>query len=76
VKDFVRPLGTASGETPAASEFKVAELGHGSIDYGPVFAQAAKGGHVQHVFVEQEAFSVPWKDSLKMDADYMHLHGF
>ena len=48
----------------------------GSIDYGPVFAQAAKNQRVEHAFVEQEAFDMPWKDSLKVDADYMkRFHG-
>jgi sugar phosphate isomerase/epimerase len=76
VKDFVRPAAAAPGVEPSASDFKIAELGHGSIDYTPVFAEAAKGGNLTHVFVEQEAFTVPPKESLKIDADYMHRFGF
>lgn len=68
VKDFKLP------PTPTPEnhdEAKVTELGHGSIDYRPIFAQAAKTQHIQHAFVEQEAFDMPWKESLKVDADYM-----
>ena len=46
------------------------ELGRGSIDYGPIFA-AAKKGTIKHYFVEQEAFDVPWEESLRIDADYI-----
>lgn len=52
-------------------EPKVTELGKGDIDYKPVMAQASKNQTIRHAFVEQEAFDVPWKDSLKIDADYM-----
>lgn len=64
VKDFKI---TAPGQDGA----KVTELGLGSIDYRPIFAQAAKNQKIRHVFVEQEAFDMPWKDSLKTDADYI-----
>ena len=47
------------------------ELGRGTIDYKPIFVQAAKNQHIQHTFVEQEAFDMPWKESLKVDAAYM-----
>jgi len=50
---------------------KVTELGRGTIDYRPIFAQAAKTQQIQHAFVEQEAFDMPWKESLQVDADYM-----
>ena len=46
------------------------DLGRGSIDYGPIFA-AAKKGAIKHYFVEQEAFDVPWEESLRIDADYI-----
>ena len=49
---------------------KVTELGKGDIDYKPVLLQARKNQHIRHIFVEQEAFDVPWKESLKIDADY------
>jgi sugar phosphate isomerase/epimerase len=68
VKDFKLP----PHATPENhEEAKVTELGLGTIDYRPIFAQAAKTQHIQHTFVEQEAFDMPWKESLKVDADYM-----
>lgn len=63
VKDFHM---TAGGGEP-----KVTELGKGDIDYKPVFAQARKNQHIQHAFVEQEAFDMPWQESLKVDADWV-----
>ena len=68
VKDFKAPA-TASRNP---EDFKVTELGQGSIDYHPIFAEATRSQHIEHAFVEQEAFNLPWKDSLKVDADYMH----
>jgi sugar phosphate isomerase/epimerase len=67
VKDFSLP----ANPSPENHEAKVTELGRGSVDYRPVFAQAAKTQHIQHAFVEQEAFDMPWKESLKVDADYL-----
>jgi sugar phosphate isomerase/epimerase len=67
VKDFSFP----PNFVPGSNQAKVTELGKGTIDYRPIFAQAAKTQHIQHAFVEQEAFDMPWKDSLKMDADAM-----
>lgn len=67
VKDF-KLSGTPSYETRDA---KVTELGQGSIDYKPIFAQAAKDQHIMHAFVEQEAFDMPWQQALKVDADYL-----
>jgi sugar phosphate isomerase/epimerase len=46
VKDF---LPKENGKT----EMQGAELGHGTVDYKPIFAAAAKAG-LQHYFVEQE----------------------
>jgi len=66
VKDFIVDPHAAKGVEP-----KVTELGQGSIDYVPIFAQAAKTQRIVHAFVEQEAFDMPWKQSLKVDADYM-----
>ncbi len=72
VKDFKIPAGAVPGKTGGPiPEPKVTELGLGGIDYRPVFAQAAKNQTIAHAFVEQEAFDMPWKDSLKVDADYM-----
>jgi len=67
VKDFKLP----ATPSPDSHDAKVTELGQGSIDYSPVFAQAAKTQNIEHAFVEQEAFDMPWKESLKVDADYM-----
>lgn len=47
-----------------------AQLGHGRIDYQPIFA-AAKKGAIKHYFVEQEQFDIPWQEALKIDADYL-----
>jgi sugar phosphate isomerase/epimerase len=68
VKDFYLP----AHPSPAShEEAKVTELGRGSIDYKPIFAQAAKNQKITHAFVEQEGFDIPWKESLKVDADYL-----
>ena len=67
VKDFH----LSGAPDPERHEVKVTELGRGSIDYKPIFAQAAKTQDIQHSFVEQEAFDMPWKESLKIDADYI-----
>ena len=65
VKDFKRP------DPAAQRRGGIAELGQGYIDYRPIFAAAAKTGHITHCFVEQEGFDMPPMDSLKIDADYM-----
>jgi sugar phosphate isomerase/epimerase len=76
VKDFILPAGfVRGGGKPATEEPKVEELGHGAVDYKPILEAAAATGHITHCFVEQEAFTVPWKQSLKIDADYMHKLG-
>jgi sugar phosphate isomerase/epimerase len=50
-------------------------LGTGSIDYTPIFAAAAAGGHIKHCFVEQEEFQGPIMETLAADAKYMkRLH--
>jgi sugar phosphate isomerase/epimerase len=67
VKDFK----LASNSSPEQHDPKVTELGRGSVDYRPIFEQAAKTQQIQHAFVEQEAFDMPWRESLKVDADYM-----
>jgi sugar phosphate isomerase/epimerase len=51
------------------------ELGTGSVDYTPIFAAAAAGGHIRHCFVEQEEFQGPIMEALGVDARYMkRLH--
>lgn len=67
VKDFK----AAAAAPGATGEPKVTELGLGTIDYRPIFATAARTQHIEHAFVEQEAFDIDWKESLKVDADYM-----
>jgi sugar phosphate isomerase/epimerase len=46
VKDFLP-------QEKGATDMQGAELGHGSVDYKPIFAAAVKAG-LQHYFVEQE----------------------
>ncbi|MDE3106059.1 MAG: TIM barrel protein [Acidobacteriota bacterium] len=67
VKDFH----LAEVEAGANHIPKVTELGRGDIDYRPVLAQARKNQQIRHAFVEQEAFDMPWQESLKVDAQYM-----
>ena len=52
VKDFL-PTPRAGGAAGEASEHRGAELGHGVIDYRPIFAAAEKAG-LKHYFAEQE----------------------
>ena len=67
IKDF--DLSAAPASDPHAA--KVTELGQGTIDYAPIFKQAAQTQHIQHAFVEQEAFDMPWQQALKVDAEYL-----
>lgn len=69
VKDF---LSAQKG----ATEMQGAELGHGTVDYKPVFAAAEKAG-LQHYFVEQEGpFSrMSTVEAAKVDFDYLHSIG-
>jgi sugar phosphate isomerase/epimerase len=67
VKDFKLP----KNSLPDIHDAKVTELGFGNIDYHPIFAEAAKSQHIEYAFVEQEAFDMPWKQSLKVDAEYL-----
>jgi sugar phosphate isomerase/epimerase len=68
VKDFHLPANISFATHESA---KVTELGRGSIDYRPIFAQAAENQKITHAFVEQEEFDIPWKESLKVDAEYV-----
>ena len=70
VKDFKLPANPSSDTHDA----KVTELGQGTIDYAPIFAEAAKTQHIKHTFVEQESFDMPWQESLKVDAAYMQKY--
>lgn len=64
VKDMVLHKGSEPHST---------ELGHGDIDYAPIFA-AAK--HVRYYFYEQEEFDMPPLDALKISAAYLKKSAF
>ena len=70
IKDFLQyPKGASTGgpERP-----KGAEIGQGVVDYKAIFA-GVKGGHIEHVFVEQEG---PYSRMPAMQAaavDYKYL---
>jgi sugar phosphate isomerase/epimerase len=67
VKDFkLTPRSTPADPPPST------EMGHGTIDYRPIF-EAAKKADIQHAFVEQEQFDMPMMEALKIDADYMRV---
>jgi len=63
VKDFDLKKGTEHPQDTV--------LGHGTIDYRPIFEAAKKGGHITHYFVEQEEFDMPPLEAIKIDAEYM-----
>ena len=70
VKDYLADSDRASGAMLGA------ELGHGVVDYKPIFAAAAKAG-LQHYFVEQEG---PFARMSPLEAaragyDYLHSLG-
>lgn len=72
VKDFMppRPRGLKDAGT---AEYPGAELGHGMIDYQPIFAAANKAG-LQHYFAEQEG---PFVRMSQLDAArqaFAYLH--
>jgi sugar phosphate isomerase/epimerase len=58
VKDFKLTPATTPATAPPSTE-----LGHGTIDYHPIFA-AAKKANIQHAFVEQEEFDLPPMEAL------------
>lgn len=65
VKDFKLTSDSTPSNPPPSTE-----LGHGTIDYHPIF-EAAKKANIKHIFVEQEQFDMPEMEALKIDADYM-----
>jgi len=69
VKDF---LPKANG----ATEMQGAELGHGTVDYKPIFAAAVQAG-LQHYFVEQEGpfARMSTVEAAKVDFEYLHSIG-
>ncbi len=66
VKDFKPTSTPASVVAPPPP----AELGHGTMDYRPIFA-AAKDTNIKHFYVEQEGFDMPPLDALRIDFEYM-----
>ncbi|MGC1524295.1 MAG: sugar phosphate isomerase/epimerase [Steroidobacteraceae bacterium] len=74
VKDFLpaHDNGTLAGKAPMLG----AELGHGVVDYKPIFA-AAKAQGLKHYFVEQEGpFSrMTPLQAAQVDYDYLHSIG-
>lgn len=70
VKDFLRDAAATPGSTlPMAG----AELGHGVVDYKPIFAAAKKAG-LQHYFVEQEGPFSRMDPLQAAQVDYAYLH--
>ena len=69
VKDF---LPRQNGET----EMRGAELGHGTVDYKPIFAAGAKAG-LQHYFVEQEGPFARMSpvEAARVDLEYLRSIG-
>lgn len=60
---------------PQAPEKRTStELGHGVINYKPIFAEARKVG-IRYAIVEQEDFDMPIPDALKIDFDFMKAAG-
>ena len=57
----------ASGTT---NDAVATEMGRGALNNTRILA-AARAAAIKHVFVEQEAFNVPWVDSLRMDAAWL-----
>ena len=66
IKDFKPTAKPATVVDPPPA----AELGTGTVKFRPIF-EAAKGAHIKHMFVEQEAFNMPPMEALRIDADYM-----
>ena len=59
-----------------ATEMRGAELGHGTVDYKPIFAAAAKAG-LQHYFVEQEGPFARMSpvEAAQVDIEYLRAIG-
>lgn len=71
VKDF----NLAGWSSSSAGHPHSTALGQGSIDYRPIFAAAARTGHIKHCFIEQEQYDMTPMQELKVNADYMRkLH--
>jgi sugar phosphate isomerase/epimerase len=75
VKDFL-PAHDHGAVPAGKAPMLGAELGHGVVDYKPIFAAAGKAG-LQHYFVEQEGpFSrMTPLQAAQVDYDYLHSLG-
>jgi sugar phosphate isomerase/epimerase len=71
IKDF-QPTANPSVGLDESSRPKPAELGHGHVDYRPIFA-AAKKSEVEWYYVEQEPpfTAMPALEAIKVDFDYL-----
>jgi sugar phosphate isomerase/epimerase len=69
VKDFL-------AREKGATDMQGAELGHGTVDYKPIFAAAVKAG-LQHYFVEQEGPFARMSpvEAARVDFEYLHSIG-
>jgi sugar phosphate isomerase/epimerase len=65
LKDFKMSAANMAAEPPPSTE-----LGHGTIDYRPIF-QAARKANIKHALVEQEQFDMAPMEALRIDAEYM-----
>ncbi len=72
IKDF-HPTEKPSVSLQESERPKAAELGHGHIDYKPIFAAATKT-EVELYYVEQEPpfVTTPALDAIKIDYEYLH----
>jgi sugar phosphate isomerase/epimerase len=75
VKDFINPI-EKTDVSDSATAMLGAELGHGVIDYRPIFAAAKKAG-LRHYFAEQEGpFSrMNQLEAAKVAYEYLHALG-
>jgi sugar phosphate isomerase/epimerase len=72
VKDFL-PSHDKTADAGKEPEHPGAELGHGMIDYKPIFAAAEKAG-LQHYFAEQEGPFVRMSQLQAAQQAYAYLH--
>ena len=72
IKDF-HPTEKPSVSLQESERPKAAELGHGHIDYKPIFTAAAKT-EVELYYVEQDPpfVTIPALEAIKIDYEYLH----
>ncbi len=71
IKDF-KPMSKPSTDMVGPDRPAGVELGHGFIDYKPIYA-AAKAAGIEHAFAEQEApYTRPQLESAKVSYEYLH----